>query len=69
MEVIQLSSKKKEKTNNKIVSWLLLLTIALIIVYVLYKIVGLIAIPSDIVVIEDGLIMSEENAIRVYYTR
>ena len=67
MEVFQLSLKKNKKTNNKILSWLLLLIIALIIVYVIYKILGLIAIPSDIVVIEDGLIMSEENAIRIYY--
>ncbi len=58
--------KKKKKSKNKIASAFLLLVIALFIVYFLYKIMGLVSVPSDIVVVDNGLITSEESSIRLY---
>ena len=64
-----MSAKKNKKPNNKIISGLLLLAIALVIVYILYKVIALIAVPSDVVVIENGIITSEESANRIYNKR
>ena len=61
--------KKKKKLNSKIVNGLLLLAIALVIVYILYKVIALIAVPSDIVVIENGIITLEESTNRIYNKR
>ena len=64
-----MAHKKKKKLNSKIINGLLLLVIALVIAYILYKVIGLIAVPSDIVAIENGLITSEESTNRVYNKR
>lgn len=60
-----MSPKKKKITNNKVTSFLILLLTALAIAYVLYKVIALIAVPSDVVVVENGVITSEESAIRI----
>lgn len=60
-----MSSKKQTKPNNKIFNTLLLLVIALIIAYILYKLINLITVPNDSVIIEDGTITSEESVVRI----
>ncbi len=61
--------KKKKKAKNKIISTLLLVLIALLIAYVLYSVVALIAVPSDSVIVEKGMISLEESTVRIYYKR
>ena len=58
-----MSAKKIKKSKNKITGSIILLLIALIIAFILFKVISLIAIPSDIVVVENGIITSEESAI------
>ena len=61
---------KNKKTNKEdIVKMLIPFIAALISIYVLYKIIRLIVVPTDIVVIENGTIFNEEDAIRLCYKR
>lgn len=57
--------KKKVKSKaikNKFLSKILLLIIVLTIVYVLYKVINLVITPTNISVVENGFISSEESA-------
>ena len=55
---------KKKKTNKKdIVKMLFPVIGILIFIYTIYKIIGLIVVPTDIVMIEYGTILNEENAV------
>lgn len=55
---------KKKKINKKdIVKMLFPVIGILIFIYTIYKIIGLIVVPTDIVMIEYGTILNEENAI------
>lgn len=56
-------NKIKRKAKSKLLSKLLLIIIALIIIYIVYKVINLILIPTDISVVENGTISSEESAI------
>ena len=60
--------QKNKITNEKdIVKMLIPLISAIIFIYVLYKIILLIVVPTDIVMIENGIIFNEENAVRICY--
>ena len=48
---------------------LFLSLIIVLIAYVVFRVVSLIAVPSDVVVIEDGIISQEESAIRICNSR
>ena len=61
--------KKVNKDSNNILKMLIPLISASIFVYVLYKIISLIVVPTDIVMIENGTIFNEEDAIRLCYKR
>lgn len=52
---------KSKEIKNKFLGKLLLLIIVLIIVYVLYKVISLVITPTDVSVIENGFISSEES--------
>ena len=55
---------KKKKINKKdIVKMLFPVIGILIFIYIIYKIIGLIVVPTDIVMIEHGTILNEENAV------
>ena len=53
---------ENKEIKNKFLGSLLLLIIVLIIVYVLYKVVSLVIAPTDVSVVENGFISSEESA-------
>jgi len=57
------ATKKTKKTRNKISNIILFLIGISIIVYALYKIINLILIPTDISIVENGVIYQEESAI------
>ena len=62
--------KKSKKANKKdIIKMLIPLVVTVIFIYILYKIIKLIIVPTDIVMIENGMIFNEENAIRICYKR
>lgn len=57
---------KSKKINKKdIVKMLIPLIGVIIFIYVLYKIISLIVVPTDIVMIENGTIFNEEDAVRL----
>ena len=59
-----MAAKRKSKRNNKrIINILLLLASIFLIVYVLYRIISLVAVPTDSVIVENSYITSEESAI------
>lgn len=58
---------KNEKNKKNIVKMLIPLIGVMIFIYTLYKIVGLIVVPTDIVMIEKGTIFNEEHATRLCY--
>jgi len=55
--------KKVNKNNKNILKMLIPLISVIIFIYALYKIIGLIIVPTDIVMIENGTIFNEEDAI------
>ena len=58
----------KKKTNRKNIAKILISSIVIfIIAYIIYKIVSLIAVPTDVYMIENGTISDEESAIRICY--
>lgn len=57
------TKKDKRKNNNKIFKGLLLLMIIGIIIYTLYRIIDLIIVPTDICIVNNGVIAQEESAI------
>ena len=59
-------NKKNYKANKKdIIKMLIPFIVAATFIYVLYKIIRLIIVPTDIVMIENGTIFNEESAIRI----
>ena len=56
-------SKKRKNNKEKIFKRLLLLLAVGAIVYSLYKIISLIIVPTDIAIVENGVIFQEESAI------
>ena len=55
---------KNKRINKKDITRMLFPLIGiLILIYTIYKIIGLIAVPTDIVMIEQGTILKEENAV------
>lgn len=56
-------TKQNKKTKNKLLSKLLYIIVILIIIYIVYKIINLVINPTDISVVENGSITSEESAI------
>ncbi len=55
--------RKNKKTKNKITSIIGLLIVVSIVFYTLYKIISLILVPTDITIVENGIISQEEGAI------
>ena len=63
-------SKNKEKSsrkkNNKnIISLLLPISILAIIIYILYKIISLIVVPTEMFMIKNDAISKEESVVRI----
>ena len=59
-------AKKSKKTNKKdIVKMLIPFIATIIFIYLLYKIILLIVVPTDVVMIENGTIFNEESATRI----
>ena len=59
-------AKKGKKTKKRDIVKMLIPFIAVVIfIYVLYKIIKLIVVPTDIVMIENGTILNEESATRI----
>lgn len=65
------SKKRKVKITNIVdIKKILIPSILIFIVaYVIYKIIGLIAVPTDIYMIENSTIFDEESATRICYKR
>ncbi len=56
--------KEKTKAKSKLLSkLLLLLIIILIIIYIVYKVINLVLIPTDVSIVENGFVSSEESSI------
>ena len=62
-----MSPRKSKKMRKRLINISLLLASIIIILYVLYKIISLIAVPTNSVVIENGTITSEDSATRLCY--
>ena len=61
-----MAARRKSKKNTKrIINILLLLSSIMIILYVLYRIISLVAVPTDSVIVENSYITSEESANRI----
>ena len=67
VEVKNLSPNKKIK--NRLISISLLLISIIIILYILYRVISLVVVPTNSVIVENGVITAEESAIRVCYKR
>lgn len=63
MKENKIKKNKSKKKKNKLLSKLLLIIIILSIIYIVYKIINLIISPTDISVVENGIITSEESVI------
>ena len=64
--------KNRQKVNkdiDNILKMIIPLIGVIIFIYTLYKIISLIVVPTDIVIIENGTIFNEENAVRLCYKR
>lgn len=57
--------KKKTKINKKALKILISMIIIIVLAYGIYKIIQLIIVPSDMTMVENGIISDEENAIRI----
>ncbi len=58
----------KSKKNNIAKMLIPIITIGLI-VYVIYKVIKLVAVPTNIFMIKNGTIYDEESAVRLCYKR
>lgn len=57
---------KSRKLNNKKIAKLLIPLIAIVLfIYIIYKVISLIIVPTDIYMIENGTIYNEEDAVRL----
>ena len=58
---------KSKKINKKNIAKILIPSITIFVVaYILYKIISLIAVPTDMYIIENGTIYDEESTTRIY---
>ncbi|MBO4816098.1 MAG: hypothetical protein J5507_04165 [Clostridia bacterium] len=64
-----MGQKRNNKIKNRLISISLLLASIIIILYIFYRVISLIAVPTNGVVIENGVITSEESSIRLCYKR
>ncbi len=65
-----MATRRKSKKNTKrIINILLLLSSIMIVLYILYRIISLVAVPTDSVIVENSYITSEESANRLCYKR
>ena len=58
-------SKTKKLNKKEIAKILIPITVAIIIIYVMHKVIDLIMTPTDVFMIEYGTIYNEESAIRL----
>ena len=59
-----MATKRKSKKNTKrIINILLLLASIIIVLYILYRVINLVAVPTDSVIVENSYITSEESVI------
>lgn len=58
-----MNNKKNNKIKKRLISISLLLLCIIVILYILYKIISLIAVPTDSIIVENGYITSEESSI------
>ena len=58
-----------KKIKNRLISISLLLISIIIILYILYRVISLVVVPTNSVIVENGVITAEESAIRVCYKR
>lgn len=63
------SQKNKKVNKQNILKMLIPLTGTIIFIYILYKIIQLIIVPTDIIMIENGTIFNEESSTRICYKR
>ena len=61
--------KNKETSKKNIVKMLIPILGVIAFIYVIYKIIGLIVEPTNIIVVEKGTIFNEEDAVRICYKR
>lgn len=57
--------KSKKLNKNKIARLLIPLIAIAIFIYIIYKVIKLIIVPTDIFMIENGTIYNEEDAVRL----
>ena len=57
------NSKKQRKAKNNIIGILLFACVFVIIIYITYKVINLIVNPTDVSIVENGIVSSEESAI------
>lgn len=57
--------KSKKLNKNKIVKLIIPLIAISIFIYVIYKVIKLIIVPTDMYMIENGTIYNEEDAVRL----
>lgn len=56
---------KSKKNSNKIFKLLIPLIAISIFIYIIYKVIKLIIVPTDMYMIENGTIYNEEDAVRL----
>lgn len=61
--------KNKETSKKNIVKMLIPILGVIAFIYVIYKIIGLIVEPTNMIVVEKGTIFNEEDAVRICYKR
>ncbi len=60
------NKKLKLKLNNKVFKILIPVIACAILAYVIYSIIELILVPTEMTLVENGTISQEETAIRIY---
>ena len=57
------NNKKQKKTQNSIGSLILFACVIALIIYIAYTVIELIIVPTDVSIVENGIVASEESAI------
>ena len=57
------SNKKQKKNQNNIIGMILLGCVIALIIYIVYTVIELIIVPTDVSIVKNGIISSEESAI------
>lgn len=55
-------NKKQKKTKNNIIGVILFACIILLIIYIAYTVISLIIVPTDVSIVENGIVSSEESS-------